>query len=113
MIIYSLMSPSVAQTVTPNKSATDQLFEAAFSYYVVARVCKDSNMIKLSERVLIRVINWNEFKKYKLNSIDSFLKNKDSLLQEGEKRYKNELLVSCGQARDIITQLDDLTKQFP
>ena len=70
-------------------------------------------MISISEKVINRVINWSEFKKYKLNSIDIFQKNRDGIVAEGERRYKNERLVSCREAQGIIAQLDDLTRQLP
>lgn len=96
-----------------NKASFNQLFLAAISYQAVVRVCEDRASQLVGERVIRRVLNYGEHNNLLSYEARNYMKNSELILARGEARYRIDRYVGCGQARSVMLQLDDISKQLP
>lgn len=112
-MLLCLTSTSVfAQQQYTQKDFKD-LFLAAYSYHVVARVCNDSASIEKSSKVLRRVVNFGEHRKVLTDEARAYLQNPKEIISRGEVQYRKDRYIGCEQARDLVIKLDEVTKKLP
>ena len=109
--IISFSTLSLAQHYTA--SSFKDLFLAAVSYQSVARVCGDAASIETSKQVLRRVINFGENQNLLSAEARYYKKNPEEVIAKGEAQYKKDRYVGCTQAKEIINQLNEVTKKLP
>ena len=111
IFFLALTSATAAQQYTP--SSYNNLFLAAVGYHSVARVCGDSASIETSKRVLRRVVNFGEHKNLLSAEANYYIKYPEEVIAKGEAQYRKDRYVGCSQAKQVINQLDEVTKSFP
>ena len=102
---------AVAQQYT--SSNFKDVFLAAVSYHSVARVCGDSASIETSKKVLRRVINFGEHQNLLSAEARYYQRNPDEVIARGEAQYRKDRYIGCSQAKEVINQLNEVTKRFP
>ena len=106
-------APTIAQSFSPDAATTDSLFQNALGQYAASRVCGDQRTILQIRNSVIRIMNWNDFKRYNLRSVQIFRNNSENFLLEGERRYREQRWISCEQVSRTVQQIDEITRRFP
>ena len=111
ILTVCISTAAFAQKYTPSEFRT--LFLAAVSYHAVARVCGDPASIETSRQVVRRVINFGEHRGLLGPEAEYYIKNPEEVISRSEAQYKKDRYVGCGQAKDVINQLNEATKRLP